>query len=149
MNDIRHFLIEANRQGYGNTDVVPKLEADGSHTIVYEDGEWKLHDNYFGGEPYAGREIISKSGKALWCMVYYGWVEKPELTAEVYAFLKSALMQAPEDAPYRGPALLEAGDWRYENAVQGEFERFTGVEQIFYKNISVFCTRYAGGIINQ
>ena len=30
----------------------------GGVTIPYEKGDWKSHDNFFGGEPYGGRIIV-------------------------------------------------------------------------------------------
>ena len=50
------FLMDASRRGYAAGGSAVKVrEADHSTTIVLEHGEWRFHDNYFGGEPYGGR----------------------------------------------------------------------------------------------
>lgn len=33
-----------------------------------------MNDNFFGGEPYGGREVVFYEEKPVWMMVYYGWV---------------------------------------------------------------------------
>lgn len=38
---------------------------DNSRTIEYENGDWRYHDKYFGGEPYGGREIVHYRGKRI------------------------------------------------------------------------------------
>jgi len=56
---LRGFLISFNEAGYasGNENMWVK-EPDGSTSINYENKEFKAHDNFFGGEPYGGREVI-------------------------------------------------------------------------------------------
>jgi len=45
--------MDAGRPGYAaGGSAVKTREADHSTTIVLEHGDWKFHDNYFGGEPY-------------------------------------------------------------------------------------------------
>ena len=73
---LRKFLIKANKMGYAAGDTVEiTKEKDGSKTIAYKDGDWMFRDNYFGGEPYGGREVIFYKDKPIWMMVYYGWVD--------------------------------------------------------------------------
>ena len=148
INEIRQFLIKANRNGYGNESVKPIEEIDGSHTIIFEDGDYRCHDNYFGGEPFGGREVISYSDKAVWMMVYYGFVEDVSLQAQVYVFLKESLLLFNDDLPFRGPARYENGDWLYINKVNGNFDNFYGEEIISYKNQEVYKTRYQGGLVD-
>ncbi|MEN9551784.1 MAG: hypothetical protein RI935_161 [Candidatus Parcubacteria bacterium] len=48
---LREFILKASRRATyasGDSSVKEKQE-DGSTTIRYEDGEYKFHDNYFGG----------------------------------------------------------------------------------------------------
>src|SRR5256885_7645731 len=108
---IRRFLIDANHAGYASSDTRVSDEADGSHTIAYESGGWRFEDNFFGGEPYGGREVISCDGRVEWMMLYYGWIgpNHPSNNA-VYKLLRHALKQGPEDRPYRGPDSYRQGD---------------------------------------
>src|SRR5207245_10498296 len=86
------FLLDASRRGYAAGGSVVKVkEADHSTTIVLEVGKWRFHDNYFGGEPYGGREVVFLEGRPVWMAVYYGWVEGASAGAErVYAFLQGS-----------------------------------------------------------
>src|SRR4029453_14421465 len=44
------FLMDASRRGYAaGRSAVKTREADHSTTIVLEHGDWRFHDNYFGG----------------------------------------------------------------------------------------------------
>jgi hypothetical protein len=53
------FLVQSNAAGYASGDAKNRIkEPDGSTTIVFQEGEWRSHDNYFGGEPYGGRIIV-------------------------------------------------------------------------------------------
>lgn len=147
--EIKKFLVAANLNGYGNELVKEINEPDGSHTITYEKGDWFFHDNFFGGEPFGGREVISYQNKPVWMMVYYGFVTEISLQNEIYTFLKKALMQFTEEMPYRGPEELVEGDWQYTNTVSGDFESFSGEESIKYKNKGVYRAKYQGGLVDR
>ncbi|HUC78840.1 MAG TPA: DUF5680 domain-containing protein [Candidatus Saccharimonadales bacterium] len=149
IDKIRQFLIEANRNGYGNTQIKDTIETDGSHTITYENEDWRFHDNYFGGEPFGGREVISYRRKGVWMMVYYGLVEDISLQNETYTFLKESLLLFHDDQPYRGPAQHENGDWLYINKVEGSFDSFRGEEMINHKGQEVYKARYQGGVVDR
>ena len=149
IEEIKNFLIRANRNGYSNTLVKPLDEDNGSHTIDYQEVDWLFNDNYFGGEPFGGREVISFQNKAVWMMVYYGFVIDMMLQAEVYGFLKKALLDFTEDTPYRGPEKLEDGDWLYINKVTGNFDNFSGEEIITFKNNEVYRAKYQGGLVDK
>lgn len=148
--DLKHFIFQASKATYasGNESIKQK-EADGSTTLTYENGDYRYHDNYFGGEPYGGREVIFLNDKAVWMMVYYGFVYEGMEKGEVYAFLMESLRNTPEDSPMRGPALFEKDTWKYETSIEGNFASFVGVEKIFKDDICVYEARYLGGFVDQ
>jgi len=154
---IKNFLIESNKAGYGGGEERQWIkEADQSTSINYEskDGAWKFHDNFFGGEPYGGREVISHQGKPEWLMIYYGEVSDKELDKNlVYAFLRKALIADFEGLPVRGPAnLSETIDgqvWTYENSWTGDLERFAGHEYIKLDGRQIYDAEYSGGLVDQ
>ena len=75
LTSFKKFLIDSNKVGYAGGEEKKWIkEADGSTTIPFEKGEWKSHDNFFGGEPYGGRTIVFYRGEHYWLMVYYGRV---------------------------------------------------------------------------
>lgn len=134
LEGLRQFLLEANKAGYASKDNSSWIkQPDGSTTIHYQSREWLFDDNFFGGEPYGGREVISYRGQVVWIMVYYGWVEPwVEDVKTVESFLQDALSSPPEDLPLRGPARFkpERGDLLYTNTWRGDLGSFSGEEMI-------------------
>ena len=52
--EICKFLVEAKKSTYAAGDSAKRIvNDDKSTTLIFEDGDWKYHDNYFGGEPMA------------------------------------------------------------------------------------------------
>src|SRR2546428_13083964 len=98
------FLLDASRRGYAAGGSVVKVkEADHSTTIVLEHGKWRFHDNYFGGEPYGGREVVFLGGGPIWLAGYYGWVEgRGAVPGRGSGFFQRALRRAPRAFPERG-----------------------------------------------
>ncbi len=152
LNKLRKFLVEANKAGYAAGDAAKVVDgADGSHPITYEsaDGRWKYHDEYYGGEPYGGREVVFLDGKGVWMMVYYGWVVPEAATKAVYKFLQEALRAETNDEPYRGPRLYESSGARYVNSYIGTPDNFKGEEEIVHLGKKIYFAWYGGGLINQ
>ncbi len=147
---LRKFILDASRATYASGDSsLRKKQEDGSTTIEFEDSGYKFHDNYFGGEPYGGREVIFLNGKSIWMMVYYGLVHPGTEAKEVYPFLTESLSQATLEMPYRGPAVYEKGLWKYENELKGDLESLSGTERIKNQNKVVYEASYIGGLIDQ
>lgn len=148
--DLCRFLVESNKAGYaGGQEKQWVKERDGSTSISYERGDWKSHDNFFGGEPYGGRTIVFFKGDPYWIMVYYGSVEHGMVNSPVYAFLRHALMQMPDDNPFRGPTEYHEGDYRYRNLWSGTTEAFSGKEIIVRGGTPVYHGQYVGGLVDQ
>lgn len=149
---VKKFIVEANKNGYaagGSAKI--KKEKDKSSTIEYKKGDWKYHDNYFGGEPYGGREVVFYKNKPVWMMVYYGWVNKGNELKPVYGFLQSALRAIPENNPYRGPKLHEDREKKmiYHNVWEGDLSQFSGEERILQDKKEVYKATYMGGLVDQ
>ncbi len=152
LNKLRKFLTEANKAGYAAGDAAKVVDGpDGSHTITHEsaDGRWKYHDEYYGGEPYGGREIVFLDGKGIWMMVYYGWVVPRVEHGPVYKFLQEALRAETNDEPYRGPRLYESNGMKYVNSYTGAPDNFRGEEEILRNGARIYFAWYGGGLINQ
>jgi hypothetical protein len=146
----KEFVLKASRATYAAGDKAVKIvQPDKSTTITFSNGEYSYHDNYFGGEPYGGREVVFYKDKPIWMMVYYGWVKESWKASDVYKILIEALRMSTVDMPYRGPKLFEKNGWRYANDVEGEFARFSGVEKIYSCDSLVYQASYIGGVINK
>ncbi|HUD21182.1 MAG TPA: DUF5680 domain-containing protein [Candidatus Saccharimonadales bacterium] len=149
IQEIKQLLIRANKAGYGNEATKIVSEKDNSKTITYSEGDWEFHDNYFGGEPFGGREVIFHQNKPLWMMVYYGGINTSIDFYKVYGFLKKALLNSPEEMPVRGPEKLEDGDWLYLNKITGDFDSFFGEETISFQDEVIYLTKYQGGLVDK
>lgn len=148
-NSLKRFLIESNKAGYaGGDDKRWIKEVDGSTTIKYEEGDWKLDDNFFGGEPYGGRLIVSFKNKPFWIMVYYGWVVEDTNPDMVYKVLRNALKNMPEDAPFRGPKEFKQDNYKYSNNCKGDIEKYSGEEEINYNKNLAYKAFYRGGLVD-
>lgn len=144
------FIFETNIAGYSSGDDSGwKKEKDGSTTILHEKGVWKSRDNFFGGEPYGGSEVVFYKDKAVWMMVYWGDAEKGVDSKAVYKFLQKSLREMPKNAPFRGPKEYKTGEWRYENSWEGNTEKFKGEEKIFKGGKEVYWAGYIGGLVDQ
>ncbi len=145
------FLLDASRRGYAaGRNAVKVREPDGSTTIVYEHANWKFNDNYFGGEPYGGREVVFLNGAPVWMAVYYGWVEGADVDAgRVYSFLQHALREAPATFPVRGPTQFAERSFTYQNAWAGGVANFSGEEFIHEGGRRIYAARYAGGLVDR
>jgi Domain of unknown function (DUF5680) len=142
------FLVTAKKSTYAAGDTAKKIiEADKSTTLVCEDGDWRYHDNYFGGEPYGGREVVFFQNLPVYIMVYYGWVAESVADVQaVYKTLQGALMLIPEDAPFRGPKKYNQNGVAYTNSFEGTIDNFCGEEHI---TSELYTAKYIGGLVDK
>ena len=155
MNDIdqislKNFILNASRATYASgNDTIKQKQADGSTTIECKEGSYSYHDNYFGGEPYGGREVVFLNGKPIWMMVYYGFVHPEAQSKEIYPFLIDALSHATPEMPYRGPSLFEKESLSYQNMFIGDLPNFSGTEKILKNGIIIYEATYLGGLVDR
>ncbi len=149
-NELRAFLLASNMAGYaGGEEKKWVKEKDGSTTIPFRLGDWSSHDNFFGGEPYGGRTIVSHLRRPVWIMVYYGWVAGGVTPNVIYTVLRSALKRMPPEAPFRGPKQFAEGSLIYVNAWEGDVERFSGEERITQNGKLSYKANYMGGWVDE
>lgn len=148
--DLKRFLIESNNAGYaaGNSKKWIK-EKDGSTTIPFEKGKWRSNDNFFGGEPYGGRNVVFLENKPVWIMVYYGFVIEEKNVDKVYKVLREALRKMPTNYPFRGPKTLKFGEYKYSNSWRGDIENYSGEEKIMKNKKLVYKANYLGGLVDK
>lgn len=149
------FIGEANKAGYASGDENSLInENDNSKTIVYESSDFRFHDNYFGGEPYGGREVVFYENKPVFIMVYYGRISDKNIDKKIiYSFLQNALKLFPEDKPFRGPEqyeeIVDGKKLEYKNNWSGEIDYFSGNETISVDEVQVYDAKYSGGLVDQ
>jgi len=150
------FLVEAKKSTYAAGDAAHKyaahkiVEADTSTTLSYEVGDWKYNDNYFGGEPYGGREVVFFKDAPVYMMVYYGHVDKSvDDVGAIYKILQNALALIPEDKPFRGPSIYKQDLFVYSNTFEGQVDNFFGEEIISSPDgKKIYRAKYFGGLVN-
>lgn len=149
LNELKDFLTKANMpHADGSADM--KKESDGSRTIVFTDGDWVMHDNFFGGEPYGGRQVVFYKDQPAWMCVYYGWVDKDRSSADdIYDFLREALQYPPEDMPLRGPESYKKGTLEYKHEVPTNIDSFESEEVILEEGKQVYWAKLVGGLVDQ
>lgn len=151
LKDLCEFLVKAKKSTYAAGDTAQKtIEPDKSTTLFFEDGDWKYHDNYFGGEPYGGREVVFFQNLPVYIMTYYGYVAEgvADLNA-VYKTLQNALSLIPEEKPFRGPKKYTQEDYAYTNNFTGDVDNFYGEEIITHNNKEIYKAKYIGGLIDK
>ncbi|TAL20188.1 hypothetical protein EPN90_01480 [Patescibacteria group bacterium] len=146
---LEDFLVKAKINTYASVGEGGERKLDdGGKEFVYEEGEWKYRDRYFGFSPFIGEEVVWKDGKVIWAMNYYGRVLSEKVSPEeIYQFLKKILRQVRAERPYRGPRQFKEGDFSYKNSNHGALEDFEGLEIILYQGSRIYELRYIGGIV--
>lgn len=109
-----------------------------------------MHDNFFGGEPYGGRQVIFFENRPVWMMVYYGKITNQNLKPiEIYNFLREALRYGTEERPYRGPEKLVKGEFEYRSSISGDADEFSGSESILKNSDQVYWATFLGGLVDR
>lgn len=150
LTELKKFILEASRATYASGDSsVNEKQPDESTTIRYESGVYSFRDNFFGGEPFGGREVVFFDNKPIWMMVYYGSVFEGSEAKEILPFLMESLSNTTLEMPYRGPESYKSGSLRYENKLTGTVEKFSGMEKIYKEDVCVYEASYLGGLIDK
>ena len=142
---LKMFLIKANKpHANGGAELVK--ESDLSRTILFEEGEYRMHDNFFGGEPYGGRLVIFYKSEPVFIEVYYGRASRP--VAEVYELLREALQHPSDDNPFRGPAEYTKGNLTYKSVTEGDITDHTVHEFIYDGKEEIYSAVIMGGLVD-
>jgi hypothetical protein len=146
LEELKSFIMKANMP-HATGQAETKSESDGSRTIEYEEGNYRMHDNFFGGEPYGGRLVVFYKDKPLFIEVYYGQTSRP--ADEVYDFLREALQHPGDDNPYRGPAEYRKGTLTYKSSIVGDITNHTVKEFIYDGEDEIYWAVVIGGLVDQ
>lgn len=141
---IIEFLIRAKKATYAGKGPETISSRPKSRDLEYEEENLRFIDTYLGMEKFAGEEALWESGTPFWVMNYCGRVLKKGFEGD---FLKEALSCVPADMPYRGPAEYKKDDLVYRCTVSGNFEWFTGNEEIYNDRVKVYECVFHGGSI--
>ncbi len=143
-SELVSFLIKAKRLTYAAHGAETRPSRPSSHDLAYTEGDYSYYDTYLGGERFAGEEAVWRGVTPLWSMNYAGRVTAPGFSGD---FLKDALLRVPRDQPFRGPRLYASGDYVYHCRVDGNFEWFSGREEIFLHDMCIYECLFHGTLI--
>ena len=149
LEKLKAFLINANNpHALGTADTV--LEADGSRTITYAEGNLRMHDNFFGGEPYGGRLVIFRNDKPLFMEVYYGRSYNTALPiGDFYGFLREALQHPGDTNPFRGPTEYHKGSLTYRSTTEGDITNHVVKEYIYDGGTEIYSAIIIRVLVDQ
>jgi hypothetical protein len=83
-DELKQFLYKANTRGFGSDEIDEERLPSGEQIIKFSDGNYEFKDVYYGGEPYAGQEVIfARGGRAVWAMQYRGFIVEGEVFRRV------------------------------------------------------------------
>ena len=151
--ELKDFLVKAKKATYANANVEKVASTrSGSNDYEYSDSGMIYHDTFFGGTNFIGEEVVyeSSSKKPIWGMNYYGVTLDQNLSEEAMdKALRPALMKVGEDdiLPVRGPRRFINDNYEYTFNVDGNLERFDGVEEIRKNGELIYRLRCTGGKI--
>jgi transcriptional regulator with XRE-family HTH domain len=136
------FLLRAKRSTYAAKSGFVESSRTASHDAAYQEGDYYYYDTYLGGKCFSGEEAVWIKGVPVWSMNYTGRVTGEGFSGD---FLKEALLQVPREYPYRGPLCFQQGSLSYHAVIQGDFEWYSGVEEIFFEGRKVYECMFLGG----
>ena len=129
---LSEFIVEAKRSGYASSGETNELRfTDGSSGFVFQVKGFRYLDRYYGFNPFSGSEVVFETNIPIWSMNYYGQSNLPtDETKELYIYLRKVLILISPDFPFRGPAKHKEGKYEYDNLLEGDMNRFKGIETI-------------------
>ena len=141
------FLIAAKRATYAGSGELEPPSRPGSKDLGYRAGEYAYLDSYLGDREFVGEEAVWAEGQPVWGMNYYGRLLVEAEPEGFGKFLKKALRQAPQEAPFRGPSSLQEGRFEYRCNWVGELFWFDGKEEIYLDGNKIYELMFHGGTV--
>lgn len=153
VTELEQFIIKAKANGYvgglTNGRKISPTKVD-SNDLVYDQEDYHYHDSYVGNSNFCGQELVTRANKAVWSMVYYGYVLRPDKITgdEAGQFLQESLSKMYlQENRFLGGFTYTRGDLEYRDMNFGDFKHFHGIEKIFHAGELVYELQYCGGIM--
>ena len=140
----KDFLIKAKSDTYVTGNNQTASSRLNSHDFRYAEDDFIYIDTYLGGEKFIGEECVWIKDTPVWGMNYYGQTLSDNFDSD---FFKEALSRVTSSMPFRGPELYRKGDYTYHCQVHGNFECFTGEEQVYCRQEKVYMCNFHGGVL--
>lgn len=150
MIELMQFLVAAKKATYagsGDDFSLPSPFPE-SKLLAFSAGNYAYRDIYFGMTSFSGQEVVSFCQKPVWSMCYSGECTAKDDIANIYAFLRKALLQIPLSAPLRGPEVFRESGLDYINNYKGDMKFFSGMESITKEGSLIYRLNYSGGLLS-
>lgn len=142
--EVIEFLRRAKNATYAGHGPESAPSRPNSHDLHYSEGNLKYIDTFLGGEKFSGQEAMWSEDIPFWTMNYIGRILAEGFSGD---FLSECLRLVPKEYPFRGPLVHHNGEYTYHCIVNGEFEWFSGYEEIFCNDIKVYECVFHGGCV--
>jgi len=140
-------LIEAKKNTYTGDGELSAPSRPGSKDLSFRQGDYLYIDTYLGNLDFIGEEAVWHQDKPIWSMNYYGVKMADQVPEGFKRCLKGALLKAPVEAPYRGPARYSGAGLEYICSWKGDIELFEGKEQIMENGRVIYRLVFHEGAI--
>lgn len=115
-----------------------------SSQTTLADGAYLYRDSRLGDGSFAGQESLWEDGRPVWAMNYAGRALSSDLPMD---FLREALLEAPVELPWPGPAEYAKEPYAFRCAVQGEPAWFYGYAEVLKADVRIFEYAFHGGAL--
>ncbi len=139
------FLLDAKKNTYAGDGKLSAPSRPASKDLSFQQGDYLYLDTYLGSLDFIGEEAVWHRQQPIWAMNYYGKMMADEVPDGFSHCLKSALLKAPVEAPYRGPAHFQDGRFDYICQWEGNLDQFEGSEQILVDGKEIYRLVFHGG----
>lgn len=144
-------------KGYNSGQTRLERAADGRRISVIENEQFKLTDEFDGGNPYCGIARLARKSDnhVIWNSYYHGWLTREAASngyavADVFNFLREALQKPDQTTIGRGPREFKSAEFTYANKPEfGDFACYYGYETIHNADgVLLYYGRYGGGLVD-
>jgi hypothetical protein len=144
---LRAFLATARRRRYADEGGTVPAVLPSARQVEFASDGWRYWDLSVGGERFAGQEFVYRDQSPFWSMVYAGgrWPEAELATADIYRFLRAALIAEAERCRLPGRSLHGEELLRYISSAAGDLAWFEGDEEVRYQGRVVYRMVFSGG----
>ena len=139
------FLIEAKKNTYAGDGKLSSSSRPASKDLSFQQGDYLYLDTYLGSMDFIGEEAVWHRQQPIWAMNYYGKMLTDDVPDGFSHCLKGALLKAPVEAPFRGPARFQDGRFDYICQWEGNLDEFEGSEQILVDGKEIYRLVFHGG----
>jgi hypothetical protein len=149
MDELNLVVVAAKQASYVGGGVKAASSRPGSHDLVWEEGDWRYRDSYFGGTNFIGQETVWRGAQPVWAMNYYGFILRPDLIDGQRAgeTIKAALSAMYAQGRFLGGFAWSGPHGDYVDQSSGDVGHFFGREVILVDAVEAYGLHYCGGLI--